>query len=287
MESKKIKYIIITPVRNEEGYIQRTLQSVISQTLRPAKWIIINDGSTDRTEDLVRKYSQRYHWIQLVNKEDRGFRMPGGEFVLESGIKLININDYDFIARLDGDISFEENYFAELFDRFKEMPKLGIAGGVIHNLVDNVPVLEKAPGFHVRGATKVYRRECWNDIGGLKPNLGWDTIDELKANMLGWTSRSFPELKVIHYRKTGAMSRLPQLNMGKAAYFIGYHPIFIIVKSILCILKKPFLLGSLGLIYGFCIGYIRKSPRLDDRELIQYLRKQQINRILFRETMWK
>jgi poly-beta-1,6-N-acetyl-D-glucosamine synthase len=148
--------------------------------------------------------------------------------------------------------------------------------------------VEDQPLFHVRGATKIYKRECWEAIGELIQAPGWDTLDEVKSSMLGWETRSFPELMVLHHRYTGAADGnwKNSVKNGMANYISGYHPIFMMVKCIKRMIKKPYLLGSAGLLYGFLKGYAKKVPRVDDPKLIKYLRKEQLNKILFRKTIW-
>jgi glycosyltransferase involved in cell wall biosynthesis len=283
------KYVVISPVRDEEEFIEYTIESVISQTVRPLLWVIVNDGSKDKTGEIAEAHCHKHEWIQKVDRNDRGYRKRGGGVVdaFNFGMTQLGSTDYDFIGKLDGDLSFDKYYFEKLLSEFSQDPKLGIGGGACYNKRKSAFRLEKVPTFHVRGATKVYRRKCFEDIGGLESKLGWDTIDEIKANMLGWKSRSFPELKVVHYRETGAASKLSQVEHGRGDYLIGYHPVYMLLKAISRIPQKPFLIGSLLLLYGFLSGYFRKEPRLMDGEVIKYLRQQQMNRIFMRETIWK
>jgi hypothetical protein len=141
----------------------------------------------------------------------------------------------------------------------------------------------------VRGATKIYKKECWNDIGKLLKSPGWDTLDEVKANMFGWETHSFQDLKIVHYRPTGTADGIWKnyVKNGLGGYISGYHPLFMIFKCIKRIFQKPYLIPSIGLIYGFISGYLNKVDQIDDKELIRYLRKQQLNRILFKKSIWK
>jgi biofilm PGA synthesis N-glycosyltransferase PgaC len=141
----------------------------------------------------------------------------------------------------------------------------------------------------IRGATKIYRKACWNTIGGLLPVPGWDTIDEVKANSCGWTTRSFPNLHLVHQRDTGAADGLwPTLvKYGRANYICGYHPLFMIGKCLKRLAQRPYFIGSVGLVYGFLSGYLMKVSQVDDPSVIRYLRRQQMRRIFGRETMWR
>jgi poly-beta-1,6-N-acetyl-D-glucosamine synthase len=148
---------------------------------------------------------------------------------------------------------------------------------------------EANPAFHVRGATKIYKRACWDAIGGFWPAPGWDTMDEVKASMLGWTTRSFPDLHLLHHRHTGAADGVwgNLVKNGRANYVCGYHPLFMLVKCVRRLRFKPYLLGSTALLYGFVTGYLKRIPQVDDRRTIQYLRQQQIARLTGRESIWK
>lgn len=287
----KTRYVILTPVRDEEKYLENTIQSVLSQSIKPMQWVIINDGSTDTTGSIIEEYSARVRWIRCVQRENRGFRKAGGGVIeaLETGLSLVPSDGWDFIIKMDGDLTFENDYFEKCFNHFHADPKLGIGGGMICHDINGMITPEKTPLFHVRGATKIYRKECWDDIGGLIQAPGWDTLDEVKANMLGWETRTFPELQILHHRVTGAAdgSWRNLVKNGEANYISGYHNLFMIVKCLKRLVQKPYLIGSFALLYGFVRGYVRGIPQVNDRVLIHYLRKQQIYRLFFRESIWK
>ena len=285
-------YIIITPVRNESRHLQKTIDSVVGQTVRPQQWIIVNDGSTDQTRLIIDAAAKKHSWITGVHRPDRGFRKAGGGVIeaFYDGYKLIGRGPWDFLVKLDGDLSFEPSYFAACFDRFTADPQLGLGGGTICNDIDGVLVVEAksdAP-FHVRGATKIYRRACWEAIGDLIQAPGWDTLDEIKANMLGWKTYSFPEQKVNHHRVAGGVDGAWNnwVKNGRANYITGYHPIFMLLKCAQRLFKKPHGVAGLGLFAGFFSGYLKRIPQVEDKDLIKYLRRQQMNRILLRENLW-
>lgn len=289
--NKGPKYVIISPVRDEEEFLERTIESLLKQTIPPAQCIIVNDGSTDRTGEIIDRFAAQYSWIQAVHRPNRGFRKPGGGVVeaFNEGLAVVKATDWDFIVKLDGDLIFAADYFENCFEEFRLDPRLGIGGGIIFHNLDGKDTIEQVPQFHVRGATKIYKRECWEAIGGLWVAPGWDTIDEVKANMLGWTSRSFMNLMVHHQRLTGtAESRWKDLvKSGRARYVSGYHPLFMGSSCILRLFKKPYVLGSVGLLYGYFSGYLKNIPQVDDPLLIKYLREQQMRRLLGKETIWK
>ena len=291
MKFKK-RYIIITPVRDEEKFIEKTIQSILSQTIRPIEWVIVNDGSSDNTGRIIDKCASQHNWIKTVHREDRGFREAGGGVIeaFYEGYSSLESRDWDYIVKLDGDLSFYEDYFEKCFKEFENNPKLGIGGGAVYDLLINGKLeIAKVPLFHVRGATKIYNRACWNAIGGLIKAPGWDTLDEVKANMLGWETKAFPEIVLIQLKATGSADGTwtNWVKNGKANYISGYHPLFMIFKCIKRISQKPYIISSIGLLYGFGSGYIREIPQVNDKCLIKYLRKQQLRRLLGRSTIWK
>ena len=285
------RYVVITPVRDEEAHLASTIECVASQTIRPEEWIIVDDGSKDNTGKIIEDYASRYPWIRPLHRKDRGFRKAGGGVVdaFNDGYARVSCKDWKFIVKLDGDLSFEPDYFEKCFDEFERDPKLGVGGGVICYIINGVKTFEEAPAFHVRGATKIYRKECWDGIGGYWPAPGWDTLDEVKANSLGWSTRSFRNLHLLHHRETGSADGLwPTLvKYGRANYICGYHPLFMVSKCIVRLLQKPYVLGSLGLMYGFVTGYLKHIPQVDDPATIAYLRRQQLSRLQGRQTIWR
>src|ERR1700730_9837934 len=173
------RYVIITPARDEEAYIEKTIVSVVQQTIRPAQWIIVDDGSRDKTGAIIDSYAASYPWIKPLHRSNRGFRQAGGGVIntFYEGYEQIESSDWDFIVMLDADLSFAPDYFERCFAEFGKDPGLGIGGGGIFHQQDGGLQLESNPKFHVRGATKIYKRECWQKLGGLLRAPGWDTVD--------------------------------------------------------------------------------------------------------------
>jgi biofilm PGA synthesis N-glycosyltransferase PgaC len=285
------QYIIITPARDEENYLEKTIVSVAKQTIVPLQWIIVNDGSCDRTGEIIDRYAAIYPWITARHRPNRGYREAGGGVIATfyDGYAQIQSWNWDFLVKLDADLSFSEDYFEQCFAEFSKDVHLGIGGGGIYHNVDGEFKLEPNPQFHVRGATKIYRRECWEALGGLLRAPGWDTVDELKANMLGWSTRTFANLRLSHYRFTGAAEGAWKdcIKNGRANYITGYHPFFMLLKCARRLVLKPYILGSVGLGWGFLSSYWRCTPRVQDRELIRYTRNQQMRRMLMLDSIWK
>jgi poly-beta-1,6-N-acetyl-D-glucosamine synthase len=287
---KDVKYVVVTPVRDEEAHLPFTIESMLRQTIRPAEWIIVNDGSSDNTARILDEYSRSYSWIRPVHRQDRGFRKSGGGVVdaFNEGYQHLQVKDWEFIVKFDGDLSFDADYFERCFHNFAENPKLGVGGGVICYLIDGAKRFEECPAFHVRGATKIYRRSCWDAIGGFWPAPGWDTIDEVKANFLGWQTQSFGDLHLIHHRQTGSADGLwgGLVKNGVANYVCGYHPLFMLIKCLRRLPQNPPVLGSAALMYGFVSGYLKRIPQVNDSAMIAYLRGQQLRRLAGLNSIW-
>jgi poly-beta-1,6-N-acetyl-D-glucosamine synthase len=286
------KYVVITPVRNEAEHLQKTITSMASQSCLPERWVIINDGSTDATPKLVDAAAKEHPWIKTVHRPDRGFRKSGGGVIeaFYDGFQLLDGMAWDYLVKLDGDLSFEPSYFSSCFDHFDRDAKLGIGGGTICHDVGGALIEESCgdPPFHVRGATKIYRRLCWEAIGGLVKAPGWDTLDEVKANMLDWKTYTFPELKLNHYRYAGDADGTWKnwVKNGRANYITGYHPLFMLCKFFSRLPEKPCGIAALALLWGFLSGYTNRIHRVNDPDLIRYLRGQQMRRLTLRSSLW-
>jgi poly-beta-1,6-N-acetyl-D-glucosamine synthase len=288
----KVSFVVVSPVRNEERYLQGTIDSFVAQTIRPSTWVIVDDGSSDATPRIAEKAAQAHPWIKVVRRPDRGFRHAGGGVIeaFYEGYPLVAQLPWDFLVKLDGDVSFAPDYFERCFARFEANPRLGIAGGTISNLENGQLKVESSvdPSFHVRGATKIYRRACWEAIGGLIQAPGWDTVDEVKANSLAWETRTFPDLLIQHHRHAGAAygTWANYIKGGKASYIAGYHPLFMTAKCLSRLYRKPYLVAGLGLFCGFWKCFFTGTPRVKDPELLAYFRRQQFNRLLGRKSLW-
>ncbi len=278
-----IKYIIISPVRNEEKYIEKTIYSVINQTIKPLEWIIINDGSTDMTKEIVEKYTSNFKWIKLIDKKDRGFSQVGKGVIeaFNTGFKNISYRNWGYIVKLDCDVSLERDFLENLLHRFSESKNLGIAGGTSYALEKGRFCEEKMPEFHPWAGARMYKRKCFEDIRGLVETLGWDTIDLLRAQMKDWQTKRFRDLKVIHCRRMASRKGLweGKLRTGRNFYITGYHPLFLVVRSIYRLTQRPYLIESIGVVYGYVQAmWKRESLVVTSKEKV-FLRSQQLRRL--------
>jgi glycosyltransferase involved in cell wall biosynthesis len=286
-----VKYVVITPVRDEEKHIEGTIMSACDQTVRPAEWVIVDDGSTDRTGQILDRAAEQHPWIHVVHRKNRGFRKAGGGVVeaFYAGYDTLRHQDWEFIVKLDGDLIFAPDYFEKCFAYFRQEPRLGISGGEIQHDLSGALTVEENPRFHVRGATKIYRRACWEEIGGLWHAPGWDTIDEVKANMLGWKTYAFTDLRLLHQRFTGTEEGLlrDRVKHGVACYVSRYHPLFVVAKCLSRLTQKPYFIGSAAILWGFLKSHWTQPPRPEDRSYVAYIRTQQLRRLVGMETIWR
>ena len=272
----KIKYSLVTPARNEESLIRKTIQSVINQKIRPQKWIIIDDGSTDKTGEIIDSFAIDNKWIEVLHIEKTVSSYRGIQEKLWLAFDRIDIDENDFIGKLDADIELYPTYYEDLFRKFYEDKKLGIAGGTLFYIENGKKIVEYNPEYHVRGGLKLYRKNCWKDIGGMEFKLAYDVVDEIKASMLGWRTVSFRDIEALHHRPTGKQKGIVGwcIYRGKLGYMAGYHPLFLTFKCMKNIFKKPYMIGSLGEFLGFFSCYLDKTERtIGDPEFIKIFQK--------------
>ena len=284
-------YIIISPVRDEAAYIEGTLTSVIRQTLQPSQWVVVDDGSTDATPEILEQFAQKTPWLRVVRRRDRGFRAAGSGVMdaFYAGLAAAQPGAWDFLVKLDGDLRFEPDYFERCLAKFEENPRLGIGGGVIYSAVGDRIVRERHPRFHVRGATKIYRADCWKHIGDLPRAPGWDTLDEVKANMLGWQTYSFEDVPLLQRRPTGEAAGQWRnwVKNGLACYLIGYHPLFMVARSMRRGLHPPYVIATAGAAWGFLSAALTRTPRVAEPVLVRYMQRQQLARLTGRSSIWR
>ena len=278
------EYIIVSTARDEEKFIQFTLDAVIAQSIKPAEYVIVNDGSKDKTGEIIRQYSKLYPWIHTVDLEDRGYYQYGTGIIqaFYAGLEKIRSKNYEVVVKLDCDLSFDKFYFENLLRELTDNPELGIVSGQTYcKGKNNKLIWEDAPIDHTVGPSKIYRRECFEEINGLIAVLGWDHIDEVAARMKGWRTKSYPAFKLLHHRTMG--SRLGKLRghmrHGRADYITGYHPAYFFAKTVYRLFSRPFVIGSVASLWGFAVPYMLKEKRIVDRSFIKYYRQEQLRKL--------
>ena len=254
-------YVIITPARNEEAYIEKTIQSVISQTILPRKWVIVSDGSTDRTDEIVNQYVKDFTFIELLRAggdQDHNFGSKVNAF--NAGYETLGDVQYDYIGNLDADVSFDKNYFERIIEKFEKNNNLGIGGGIILELVNGKYITQNISLNSVAGAVQLFRRTSFEAIDGYLPLEygGIDAAAEILARAKGWQVQTFPELEVLHHRRVitgqGGIMKL-KFRHGINHYLLGYSPLFEITRCLWRITERPFFVGHLLILCGFFWGY--------------------------------
>jgi glycosyltransferase involved in cell wall biosynthesis len=283
--SDKLSYVLITPARNEEAYIEKTIKAVISQSVLPAKWIIVSDGSIDKTDEIVKKYLDGNAWIELLRmSEHRDRQFAAKVNCFNAGYERVKNLQYDIIGNLDADISFEEDYFEFLLEKFRLIPELGVAGTpfIEEGYSSATDSFEGAK--HVAGGCQLFRRQCFDEIGGYIPNKGGgiDWIAVTTARMKGWKTTSFREKFFHHYRSLGSAgtnSLGAFFRYGAKDYYLGGHPLWEFFRVIYQMTKKPLLLGGLALLTGYFWAFMSRMSRPVSPELIKFHRKEQMEKL--------
>jgi glycosyltransferase involved in cell wall biosynthesis len=279
------QYVLITPARNEEAYLALTIESVIAQTVLPRKWVIVSDGSTDRTDEIVESYTKRFDWIELVRAHEKRQASFGSKVkAIEAGCERLVGIEYDFIGNLDADVSFEPNYFEKLFEEFEKDPKLGLAGGDILENIGGKFLSRSVSLNHVAGAVQMFRRRCYEGIGGYIPIKGGgiDAAAGVMSRMKGWRTQTFMDLHVLHHRRvlTGGGNILAtRFNKGRMNYLLGYHPLFHLAVCLRRTVSRPYVVGSICLLAGYCYGALKRLPKPVSEEFVRYLRSEQLGRL--------
>ena len=274
-------YVIITPAHNEAALIGRTADTVAAQTVRPVKWVIVNDASTDRTREVVNGHAARYPFIELVNLDRAAGRHFGNKVhAFNAGFERVKALDYDFIGNLDADISLPSTYFENILQRFRADPKLGLAGGMVHTTINGEFVSQEVALDSVAGAVQLFRRKCFEQVEGYRPlpNGGIDAAAEIAARMHGWTTRTFPEFPVQEHRMTGSATSSPmafRVKEGKRMHSLGYSPFFFCLRCMYRLMEKPAVIGSGAALYGYFASVFGGSPRAVSPEVVQFLRREQ------------
>jgi biofilm PGA synthesis N-glycosyltransferase PgaC len=277
-------YVLITPARNEARFIELTLQSVVAQTARPLRWIIVSDGSTDGTDEIVSKYAAEHDWIQLIRMPDRAERhFAGKAHAFNAGRTRLSDLSYEVIGNLDADVSFQEDHFRNLVSKFAENSELGVVGA---------PFREGSYQYDYRftnienvwGGCQLFRRECFEDIGGYVPLKGGsiDHIAVVSARMKGWKTRTYTESVCWHHRIMGTAQSnglKAKFNYGAKDYSVGNHPVWELFRAVYQMKQRPFVIGGLALATGYGWSMIRRLQRPVSNDLVAFTRREQMQRL--------
>jgi len=278
-----MKYVLITPAHNEERFITKTLDSVVAQTWLPERWVIVDDGSTDQTPEIVQTYAKRHPWIELVIQPQRLDRSFAGKVhAFNAGLARVQSLEFDIIGNLDADLSFDPDYLEFLMQRFSEDPKLGVAGTpFIEDGYDSARDSFEGEN-HVAGGCQLFRRQCFQEIGGFIPNRagGVDWIAVTTARMKGWKTRSFPEKRFHHYRTLGTAGRssvAASFSYGEKDYYLGGSPLWQLFRVAYRATKQP--LDGAALLAGYGWAAARRIRRPISRELMRFHRREQMKKL--------
>jgi glycosyltransferase involved in cell wall biosynthesis len=282
--TKAVRYALITPARNEEDFIELTLKSVVAQTQLPERWVIVSDGSTDRTDEIVKRYATAHDWIELLRMPERAERHFGGKVAcIRAGLQRLDEVAYDVVGNLDADMSFGSDLFEYLMGKFAVNPKLGVAGAPF-NEGKGTYDFRYSSVEHVSGACQLFRKECFEAIGGYTPIKGGgiDVVAVLTARMRGWETRTFPEKSLLHHRPMGTALRggfAVRFKLGQKDYTMGRAFLWQTFRSIYQMTRPPYVVGGAALWWGYVWSALRRVERPVSRELIEFQRRDQMQRL--------
>ena len=286
-------YIIITPAKNEEKFIEHTLHSVLHQTVKPKKWVIVDDGSNDATAAIVTKYADKYELLQLIRNDSSHEERLGGSKVVRAfniGYGTVRDDTFDFIVKLDADLTLPPNYFENIIKCFEMYPKVGLCGGYCTIKKNGKYIKENySSEDHVRGAFKAYRKKCFDDIGGIKQIWSWDGIDEAAIAFHGWELKVLP-LAVIHHRPTTGEYNLLKhsYKTGREMYKERIDFFSLIIISAVYLFRKPAIVGSILYMVGYLVSWINSEGKVIDKDLGDYIKKDRYNKVLNKfRSLWR
>jgi len=283
----KSRYVLISPCRNESIYMRQTLDSVIAQSLPPTRWIIVDDGSTDGTPQILAEYASRHHWIRIVTRADRGHRAvgPGVIDAFYTGYETIDPQDFDFLCKLDLDLRLPPRYFEILIERMNANPLIATCSGKSYIAEGETLIDERHGDDTSLGMTKLYRIECFKAIGGFVREVMWDGIDCHLCRMHGWIACSWnePDLRFVHLRPMGSSQHgvyTGRMRHGYGQYFMGTGFLFMAASALSRLNQKPYVFGSLAMLWGWIKSAAQHKPRYDNVEFRRFLHRYQMRVLL-------
>lgn len=282
-DANNLRYILITPCRNEARFIEQTLESVVHQTVLPLKWVIVNDGSTDSTAEIAARYAAEHSWIEIVNRPVRNERHFAAKVeAFKAGLERVKDLEYEIIANLDADISFDADYFEFLLSKFKLDSRLGVAGTVFREPSGYNSATDSFEGqTHVAGGCQVFRRQCFEEIGGYVPSKvgGIDWMAVKTARMIGWNTRSYREKFFLHYRPLGTAQRkavASNFEYGKKDYILGGHPLWQLFRCTYRLTQRPYVVAGVSLFMGYMYAFLSRAERVVSPQLMNFHRSEQM-----------
>jgi len=281
----RLSYVLVTPARNEEAFLENTIRSVIAQTVVPKRWVIVSDGSTDRTDEIARHYAVQHSWMELIRMPEHADRQFAAKVhCFRAGYERVRDLEFDIVGNLDADLTFEPDYVEYLLAKFSENPRLGVAGTPFVEGPSSTYDYRFTNIEHVSGACQLFRRECFESIGGYTPIKGGgiDWVAVTTARMKGWQTRTFTEKTLRHHRimGTGRASRLgARYSLGQQDYYLGNHPLWQLSRMFYQMKFRPYIVGGLALFWGYAIAGLQRRKKPVPEELVAFIRREQIERL--------
>jgi glycosyltransferase involved in cell wall biosynthesis len=283
------RILLVSPCRNEQDYMRRTLDAVLGQTCPPTVWVIVDDGSTDATPAILADYAARHPCLRIVRREDRGKRSvgPGVIEAFYAGLDTVALDEFEYVAKLDLDLDLPRDYFERLVARMHAEPRLGSCSGKpFYRDRAGREVAEFCDSEIVVGMTKFYRVACFREIGGFVRQVMWDGIDSHRCRLLGWTARSYddPELRFEHLRPMGSSDAnvlRGRARHGMGQYFMGSAPAYFLASAVRRLAQEPYVIGAATMLWHYFKAWWRNEPRYDDLEFRKFLRSYQRRALLF------
>ncbi len=283
------RYLLISPCRDEADYLQITIDTVAAQTVKPTKWLIVDDGSSDDTPNILKRAAEKYPFIQVVRRDNRGHRSvgPGVIDAFYHGVAQVNLDDYDYVCKFDTDLEMPPRYFERAMEYFEQDPWLGTISGKLYLRDENGKLERERTGDENSvGPVKLFRSACFKEIGGFVREVCWDGIDGHMARMKGWVACSIddPEMKIVHLRQMGS-SHISlwhgRQRWGKGKYFMGSAPYYMAAVSLYRMAERPYLLSGLGIFVGYLKAGMNGAERMQDPAYLDYLRKFERDSLIF------
>lgn len=281
------RYVLITPCRDEAAYLQTTIDTVAAQSVLPAKWVIVDDGSTDDTPNILARAAAKYPYIQVVKRNNRGVRSvgPGVIEAFYEGLAAVDLDQYDYVCKFDGDLEMPLRYFERLMEQFEADPWMGTLSGKLYLRYGEKTVEERCGDENSVGPAKFYRVECFRDIGGFVRQVSWDGIDGHLCRMKGWIACSMhdDELRIIHLRRMGSSQDnfwVGRVRWGRGKYFMGSALYYVLAVAVYRMAERPYVISGVGILWGYLKAMFARLPRYDNQEYKKHFRRYELESLL-------